>query len=321
MKIGLIVSHNGKKCGVWQYGHNLFEVLSLSKEVRWFYRECGNFNDFINAENETNPDYIIFNHHPATLTWLGGWNQSTLPFVISTKIKSLKAKTFKILHLINQNIADTAETYPFHGLLCLDPTINPNRREIISIPRFVPVTPISPTTTPQIFTIGSFGFATGSKGFDKLCKLVNDQFDRAIVRINLPSHDMEPDKNIIDTIAQCKREITKDGIELVFSHDFLDNKSLVKFLSQNTINAFTYLDTPGTGISSCADFAVASGRPIALSRTSMFANFFDITPSVFVNELSLSEIAANGADNLADMRMQLSPEFASLIINSKLEKV
>lgn len=318
MTTGLIISHCGKKCGVWQYGHNLFEVLSLSDQIKWFYKECANLNDFTDVEKEINPDYIIFNHHPATMPWLGGWNQPVLPFAISTKIKSLKAKTFKILHLINQSIADTVESYPFNGLLCLDPTINPTRREVISIPRFVPVAPILPTVNPEIFTVGSFGFATGSKGFDQLCRLVNEQFDRAIIRINLPSHDTEPDQNIIDTRAQCEKEINKPGIQLVFSHEFLDNKNLVEFLSQNTINAFTYLDTPGTGISSCADFAVASGRPIALSKTSMFANFSSITPSVYVNDLSLAQIAANGADNLTDMRMQLSPEYTSKILNSKI---
>lgn len=313
MKKGVIVSHNGQKCGVWQFGYNLYNILKPSDQINWSYLEFSNFNDCINTLRSLDADYVIFNHHPATMPWLGNWQQTILPFNISTALRDLRAKKFKVLHLINQEIADTATIYPYDHLLCLDPTIIVQRPGVISAPRFIPVEPCNPDSNPEVFTVGSFGFATYAKGFDRLCALVNKQFDEAVIRLNIPSHDFEPDQTIKSTIEACEKEITKPGIRLEVSHAFLENEDLVDFLSKNTINAFLYLDTPGSGISSCADFALAAGRPVAFTKTSMFKNFFDVEPSVFVEDISLAGLAANGSNHLSEKRHQISPSNARVV--------
>ena len=42
---------------------------------------------------------------------------------------------------------------------------------------------------PQITTIGSFGFGTPNKGFEKLVSKVLGEFDEAVIRLNIPYAD------------------------------------------------------------------------------------------------------------------------------------
>ena len=248
------------------------------------------------------PDAILFNHHPMTMPW-----------ATQAPLKDLGARIFGLLHQVDQKGADTVDTGPFEYLICLDPTLIPRNPRILRAPRFVsePSPPLPPK--PDVFTIGSFGFATPAKGFDTLCALVNAQFDRAIIRLNLPLHDdpkVIPQSMVDSVVAACRAAVTKPGVELVITHDFFDNVGILKFLASNTMNAFLYHDAPAHGVSSCTDFALASGRPFALSHSSMFRNFFGVNPSIFVEDRSLAAIEAEGAQMMAKARAELAPERA-----------
>lgn len=316
--IGLIVSHRGEKCGVWQFGRNLSELLRRYQHIKWHYVECSVFEHFIQAVNSINPDCVIFNHHPATLPWLGGWDPGSINFNVAAYLKSAQFVKFKLQHMVDQKVADTIEKSFFDYIIALDPTVTPRQPHVVKAPRFLAVDPIEPSSNPEIFTVGSFGFATHNKGFHNLCKIVNDQYDRAIVKLNLPMHD-DPGtvsmRNIQLVLDKCNSFITKPGIELQISNHWFTNEELVKWLSQNTVNAFLYEDTPGSGISSCTDFALAANKPIALARTNMFNNFTEVNPSIFVEDRSLASIVASGPSLLNSMREEASPLNASMAWN------
>ena len=285
MTKGMIVSHSGLRCGVYQFGRNLFDMLSASSDIEWSYRECGDFADLKEATHPTEPDFIIFNHHP-----------STMPWIMDAPLSEIGAVKFALLHQVSQRIADDANPDPFDFFICLDPTIVPRNPRVLNAPRFLPSAPTKPPPPPDIFTVGSFGFATPGKGFERLCALVNAQFDRAVIRINIPAHDIagiSSAETVKNLSAACSAAIDKPGVRLDISHDFLPNEGIIGFLQANTVNAFLYEDNPSTGISSCADFALASGRPFALTRGGMFRNFFHLNPSVFVEDRTLLEIASD----------------------------
>lgn len=259
---GLLVSHKGSHCGVYQFGRGLFETVSKGGGIDWSYAECGSLDEARQAVAQHRPDAILFNHHPMTMPW-----------ATKAPLKDLGARVFGLLHQVDQKGADAVETDPFEYLICLDPTLIPRNPRILRAPRFVSEPSPALPPAPDVFTIGSFGFATPAKGFDRLCKLVNEQFDRAIIRLNLPLHDdpkVIPQSMVDGVIAACRAAITKPGVELVVTHDFFDNAGILKFLAANTMNAFLYHDAPAHGVSSCTDFALASGRPFALSRSSRF---------------------------------------------------
>ena len=299
---GLLISHKGSHCGVYQFGRGLFETVSKGGGIDWSYAECASFDEAKQAVAQHRPGAILFNHHPMTMPW-----------ATQAPLKDLGARIFGLLHQVDQKGADSVETDPFEYLICLDPTLIPRNPRILRAPRFVsePAPQLPPA--PEIFTIGSFGFATPAKGFDRLCALVNEQFDRAIIRLNLPLHDdpkVIPQSMVDGVIAACHKAITKPGVELVVTHDFFDNAGILRFLAANTMNAFLYHDAPAHGVSSCTDFALASGRPFALSRSSMFRNFFHVSPSIFVEDRSLAAIAAEGTQMMGEMRAALAPERA-----------
>jgi SAM-dependent methyltransferase len=279
-------------------------MLSSSDEITWSYSECSNFEDLQSAVAKELPDAIIFNHHPYTMPWLAGSPLRTLGDI----------SLFGLLHQVSQKIADAADPTPFDFLICLDPTLVPRTPHVLKAPRFLPGHAISAPEAPPVFTVGSFGFATPGKGFDRLCRIVNAEFDRARIRINLPVHDdpsIIPPQMMESVIQKCRAEISKSGIELEISHHFWDNSEIIKFLSENTINAFLYEDSPDTGISSCADFALASGRPFALTRTSMFRNLFHLNPSVFIEDRKLAEIAYGDTSMIDAARQEARPAEAA----------
>ncbi|MBI3275723.1 MAG: hypothetical protein HYZ60_07240, partial [Methylocystis sp.] len=303
MVSGLIVSHKGDHCGVYQYGRNLLSILSSDKSIAWSYSECANLEELEAAVDRARPDAILFNHHPSTTPWLTG-----------APVAELGATLFGLLHGVDQALADKANADPFDFLICLDPTLIPRNPKTLRAPRFLPAEPMTPPPPPEVFTIGSFGFATPGKGFDRLCALVNQQFDRAVIRLNLPAHDnpdIVSDQDVAAVIEKCRNAITKPGIELTITRDFFDNAQIVEFLASNTMNAFLYEEMPSYGISSCVDFALASGRPFALTRSSTFRHLFHVNPSIFIEDRGLADIATSGASMLDAIRAAAAPKKAA----------
>jgi SAM-dependent methyltransferase len=300
---GLVVSHKGDHCGVYQYGRNLFETLLNDKAIDWSYIECSSFEELQTAVRLGKPDAILFNHHPSTMPWL-----------TSAPLADLEATLFGLLHQVDQAIADRDGAAPFDFLICLDPTLVPRKPGMLRAPRFLPASLEALPPLPDVFTIGSFGFATPGKGFERLCSLVDAQFERARIRLNLPRHDdpnIVPDNWIAEVVEKCQKAITRPGIELVVTHHFFNNKQIVEFLTSNTMNAFLYDNLPSNGISSCADFALAAGRPFALTRSSMFRHLFHLNPSIFIEDRSLSDIAAGDTHMLEAVRAALAPARAA----------
>jgi hypothetical protein len=121
----------------------------------------------------------------------------------------------------------------------------------------------------------------------------------------MPPHDnpaIVPPLETARIAAACQLAIFRPGIRLEITQEFWDDEGLLRFLSENTINAFLYDDAPGRGISSCTDYALAAGRPIAMSRTSMFRHLTGINPSICVEDRDLAAIAKSGTAPLAHHR-------------------
>ena len=157
---------------------------------------------------------------------------------------------------------------------------------------------------PDIPTVGCFGFGTQGKGFDKVVSRVQEEYDRAIIRLHMPvaTFGDPTGAGVAKAEQQCRALVVKPGIELRITHDFLSTEQLLDFLAANTINAFFYDEIKGRGISSVTDHALAAGRPVAINRCSMFRHLFPARPSIVVDDSSLREIAAQGLAPLRPFR-------------------
>ena len=294
MKSGLFISQKGLRCGVYQFGRRVFSALSHGKNIRWQYLECEGADEALSTLKRNRPEIIVLNYHPSTMDW-----------AVTSRWRDQGAVVFSIFHEAHQSGADQVEPSCFDFLLCADPTLIPRNPIIVPVPRVTIDYEIAEIPSPELFTIGSFGFATHGKAFDRLCTQVNSEFDHARIRLNLPRHDNESivsDEHTDAVIASCRSAVTKPGIDLIIRQDFLDDAALLQFLAGNTINAFLYEDQTERGISSCTDYALACGRPLAITKSTMFRHLHGVNPSICVEDCSLGAIAERGGRELAPLR-------------------
>ena len=306
----LFVSHKKSQCGVYEFGKNITDVLQHSKCYQFIRVECSSLADLQAAIAENTPDAIIYNYYPSVLPWLA---TRIIPKLWKNNIASVPIPQIGIIHEITQHVADTAINYRnrflpnglsrlanslFDYYIAPDPTLLLLNHCVYKTGRLIPsYQNIFPFPSKPV--IGIFGFVTPNKGFEKIVQLVQQEFDEAVIRLNIPSADFGLNKEGVNakTIAeQCKAPVVKEGIRLIITHDFLDNKAMLDFLAQNTINVFLYEhnETSTRGLSSAVDNAMAVQRPVAVSHGVMFRHLFDIEPSICVTKNDLRTIIRNG---------------------------
>ena len=283
MKI-VFVNHKKTQCGVYEFGRNIGAALKKSA-YSFLYYECDSNEELQAVLSKEKPRLIIYNYHPSTLSWLN-----------ADVTRKIKCPQIGMIHEVTQEIADTANNDLFNFHLAHDPTLLLKNPSVFKAGRLIPPYknefPISP-----IPIIGSFGFGTGGKGFDKIIELVQKEYDEAIIRFNIPfaAFGDADGKNARLIAENCRRALVKPNIKLEVSHEFLEQRQLLDFIARNTVNLFLYeqQEIP-RGISSVIDLALAVRRPVAVSFNTMFRHILDAKPSVCVENNSLSNIIENG---------------------------
>lgn len=307
LKTILFVSHKKAQCGIYEFGKNIYSVLKKSQHYNFTRVECSDINDLHAAIAKHNSSAIIYNYHPSVLPWVA---TKIAPRVYKNNITSVNIPQIGIIHEITQETADSTTAYKrkflpgtsvrlsnslFDFYIAPDPTLLLGNPYVYKTGRFIP--PYQNNFhAPVLPTIGSFGFGTPKKGFDKIVDIVQQEFDEAIIKLNIPFADFgdKDGMNAKRIAEQCKSLITKPGIQLFITHEFYDNEAVLNFLAQNTINVFLYEDTGNRGLSSAIDNTLAVQRPIAVSDSPMFRHLFDTEPSVQVSKNSLKTIIDNG---------------------------
>lgn len=284
----LFVSHREEQCGVYQYGLNIAKAIQKSTKYLFKYLECSNPDDFINGVANIKPSAIIYNYHPSTLPWL------SKKIISKTKVTNLG-----IIHEVTQKVADLLDDELFDYHIAPDPTLLLKNTIVLKTGRLIPAY-INTLELPPVPIIGSFGFGLQGKGFEQLIATVQQEYDRAEIRLHIPFAafgDSKGEQAI--TIAKfCQDLVFKPEIKLSISHKFLNQDELLDFLAQNTLNAFFYDKYYGRGISSVIDYALAVQRPIAITRSTMFRHIISASPSICIENSSLKQIIANGIDPL-----------------------
>ncbi len=274
-RIVLFVTHTPRQCGVYEFGKNVFNGISTSQKYNFIKAECDSLDELNVAIKKHNPAAIIYNYHPSVLPWLCA---KISKGIYRNNLVDIKAVQIGIIHEITQQVADTATSYgnkfilgpspkKLNSLLdfyiAADPTyVVKDFPLVLKTGRLIP-SYNKDKTEPPITTIGSFGFATPKKGFERLVQKVQEEFDEAVIRLNMPSADFGDanGENAKFIAANCKSLITKPGIKLEISHHFMHEDEVLDFLAGNSMNIFMYEDTVGRGISSAVDNAMAVKKP------------------------------------------------------------
>lgn len=321
MKTILFVSHQKAQCGIYEFGKNVFDVLKTSREYSFVKIECSSLAELEEAIKSIEPSAIIYNYHPSVLPWI---STKVAPRIYRNNITHLKIPQISILHEVSQSTADKATSYRkeylpgistrlsnslFDFYIAPDPTLLLRNPYVYKTGRLIPEYQNN-FSLPSIPTIGSFGFGTPEKGFDKIVNIVQEEFDEAIIKFNIPFADFGDKEGInAKRIAeQCRSLIKKPGIQLQVTHDFLNKDDILNFLAQNSVNAFLYESQGNRGLSSTIDNAMAVKRPIAISESTMFRHLFDTNPSVIVTRTPVKKIIDNGFSPLEKHYKEWSSE-------------
>lgn len=248
----LLLNHKEQRCGVYQFGKRVFDIIKNSNKHQISYREASSFQELNDIINNLSPKAIIFNWHHYTMSWLP--KELNLPNI----------KQYFIFHDIN--IRQNYDVYLFFGDYDLNNSIPENKRFLLPRPLFVYKGNYNQN---NIFTIGTFGFAFKQKGLPRLIEEVNRVFNFANINLKV-SQAFFSDSS--DVYKECQNIPRKQGIKLNISSEFLSEQQVLEFLAGNDINVFFYYDN-GEGLSSATDYALSVKRPIAVTDCTMFRHF------------------------------------------------
>lgn len=284
MKTVLIVNHHQPNCGVMQFALRIWNLVKNSEKVKYIYREMENKQTFINYVNELKPDFILYNWHRGTMTWLSEDTITSLPNI----------KHYFIFHEEITRI--NYDKYLFFGGYDFSGGENFGDKKVLLPRPLLKYEGDYPKN--EVTNIGCFGFGFWNKGYDTLAKLVNDTFEHATLNFHMPrSHFGDPQGTQTREVeSECRKLITNPRVKLNITRDFLDDNGVLEFLAGNDINVFLYREN-GEGISSVIDYALSIKRPIAISNSKMFRHIAK-EEIIVSDENSIQNILARGTEPL-----------------------
>ena len=189
----------------------------------------------------------------------------------------------------------------FHGYMIMDPTLVYPNPIFHAFPRPLGKANIQSYEEKEIPVIGTFGLAGTGRNLTNLVRAVNAEFDRAVIRFNFAPGSYFGDVNGVakrEVLGECAA-VAKQGIEIQLTEHFFTDHELLEWLGQNTLNVFLY--ARGTsGISSAADQALMSGRPILTSDDIAFRHIHQYIPPY--PQTSLQDAIKIGTEKVAEMQ-------------------
>lgn len=272
---GLFLNQEKACCSIYESGKMVFDALQLGGDYELDYLE-------ISINNRTVPgyyDFYLFNYHHITMAWLDLKSLNMLPGLKITLVLEVAPNDPFVL----------CPSDIFDAYCAIDPTMLHSDKRVYSFPRPLETLPdIPPYIEKDVPVIGSFGFATPGKGFELVVDAVNKEFDKAVIRINIPPATYADDvfwklhkQNYAHYLADLCHKTAKKGIEVIVTHEYMTKEELIRWCGQNTLNCFFY-NRNQTGLSATTDQAISSGRPLAISENNTFrhiAHYIESYPS------------------------------------------
>ena len=252
-----------KACGVYDLGLRHYNAIKNIEEYNFNYAEIRNMRDYYNACMDPVPDLIIFNY----LEGLSMWMNKAIHEIVCPKIcipHDMRQDDFNLFRRDDL----------FDNYIILDKN-SPESTcgRILKTNRPLMEFETEDHYQNSIPRIGSFGFALTHKNFHLIAREVNNTFDEAIINFHMPKAHFDFEDQTNQVVNMCKAEITKPGIKLNITTDFLSEKEVVNKLHLNDINCLFYDAPRDLGVSSSLDFLISAQKPILITESPMFRSF------------------------------------------------
>lgn len=267
----LFLNHKIKACGVYQYGVRLYDILKKSSDINYIYKEIENYNEYCQTINENTYNAIFYNYHFMTMPWLNANNIRKDLLNINTQHDLEEYSIFNITVRLDTTLKESPNKYniprPIYenvDKLLETYTIKSNKFQ-----KFIDY------KKDSVPVFGSFGFADHRKGFDKVIQYINNTFDNAIIKILMPGARFLAENLVTNILNTCSSIKLKPGIELLITHEFVENEDILMFLKSNDQNIFLYDHShPHSGVSSVIDYALSVKKPIIISDSHWFRHIY-----------------------------------------------
>ena len=303
---GLFINTEKAKCSIHESGLMVYDCIKDSAKFDLDYIELRKDDLKIPAEY----DFYFFNYHFITTGWLDTKSVKKLPGLKGTII----------LEVLPNDPFVYCSPFDFDFYCVLDPSMTLKHKKVFAFPRPLDeyTGPLSKKENP-VPVIGSFGFATKGKGFEHVVSAVNREFDKAVVRINIPhgTYTDESHQYAHELAAICKG-LAKPGVDVQVTHTFFSKEELIHWCSENTLNCFLY-DRNFPGLSATTDQSITSERPLAISDNNTFRHIAKyLTP---YPHQSLKESIEKSVPAVVQMKRDWSRESFRKLFETMIEKL
>jgi glycosyltransferase involved in cell wall biosynthesis len=286
---GAFINPAQANCSIYESGRMVYGCLEESENYCLDYFSLDMFDLPLFAKEGTikllDEYRVVRSDDPAEYDfWVFNWHFITMEPHLSLKsISRLPGVKFSIiLELEPGDPLKLVHSDVFDGYIALDPT-TPAVGKIFPFPRPLEGDLCNPKLPRDVPVIGSFGFGTPGKGFELLVEAVNREFDKAIVRVNIPkgaytasmdSIHLEEYSKYIESLCM---KIAKPGIDVRFTNAFMSPEELVDWCADNDLNCFMYTRRQ-SGLSATTDQAIMSGRPLVTGSNDTFRHIQSYIP-------------------------------------------
>lgn len=283
MTRGIFLNTEPAVCSIFESGKMVFDCLKSSPHFDLDYITLDQIDldhlrsnqklrlkSSVSDAGETaieQPDFWVLNYHHHTMAPI--LTQDLLPYITGPRFSI-------VLEVEPEDPIRYVPANRFDSCMVLDPSavraekVTPFPRPLRGKPREGQV------RNREVPVIGSFGLGTPGKGFEHVVEAVNREFDRALVRINVPraAHVDTIMYNVhqreyVDYLADLCKRIAKPGIEVEVTRTYLEAEELVDWCADNDLNCFFY-NRRQSGLSATTDQCVISGQPLIVSSNDTF---------------------------------------------------
>jgi hypothetical protein len=285
----LFLNNTVKECGCYQVGKKTYGLLHPTEDYDIWYKEVNSEVAFRESADALQPDLLLFNFHPIIMPWLhlgllNEYRHMRPTAFIHEYLGVPNTQMFKYCFYSDTGAKEDYKDYP---------NVFVTGRPLYRYQGLYPINAVP--------TIGSYGFGLPIKRFDYLVQRVNEEFDEAVINIQMPSAFYGDDghNGVLNAVIEsCRVKNIKPGVQLNITTDFMDINDSLAFLAGNDINAFLYAELPNKGVASSLDMALSVHRPVAVTRTYMFRHMKDIWDKISIEDNSFTDIVTYGTDIL-----------------------
>jgi len=291
------------RCGVSLTGSLLANILDKHPlyKIKTIYTDS--IDNCSKKILDYKPDLVIFNFHKGVNPWIETMN-----------LRELYAD-IKCICIVYDQAKQIAEqwnpyTHPvWQYMMTYDESV-PQNEGVFVVNHLPAKAPTVKYVEHGIPIIGWQGFPAPWKGVHRIAAQVQNEFDEAIIRLHMPDGFFTQPKNVYgpQILAQVKSIITKPGIKVEVSNNWLNEQGIVNWLAQNTINCYFYDYLDGAGMSGSIDYAIAARRPIAITKSHQFKSYWSLEPTIIIESSSLKQIIANGTKPWEPVYKRFTPE-------------